>query len=165
MIDMSSTAWRRRGSSVVFDKGLLGPLISEGCLVSLREALSWVRAWPSDPPAGHSTVLVGGLETCLEVLPPAEGEDFLRRRLRRFLKEFQAQWDQTGLVFGFGCSPKRFALDSYENVLFALPGGTQIRLSENLWNGAALHDLTRLVTIDPQTHQQGTGGYYVRHLS
>lgn len=47
---MSSSSWLRRGSSTVFDRHTLGPLIGSGALVSLREALRWMKGWPSDPP-------------------------------------------------------------------------------------------------------------------
>lgn len=47
---MSSSSWLRRGSSTVFDRHTLGPLIGSGTLVSLREALRWMNGWPSDPP-------------------------------------------------------------------------------------------------------------------
>ena len=50
MRDMSSSAWLRRGSSIVFDRLTLGPLIGGGALVSMREALGWMNAWPAEPP-------------------------------------------------------------------------------------------------------------------
>ena len=49
MQDMSSSAWNRRGSSVVFDPLPLGPLIEAGALVSMREALRWMNDWPAEP--------------------------------------------------------------------------------------------------------------------
>ena len=165
MREMSATTWRRRGSSVVFDKHLLGPLIDGGCLVSLRAALGWLSEWPGQPPGDGDTVLVGGLETCLELMPPAEGEEFLRQRVKSLIQEFQSRWDQRGLVFGFGCSPKRFRLDAYENVLFTIPGGGEVRLSAGLWNGAAQQDMYQLLVTDAGTNQQVVGGYYVRRLS
>ena len=102
MRDMSSSAWLRRGSSIVFDRFTLGPLIGEGALVSMREALRWMNAWPAEPPGNGRTVLVGGLETLLDVLDPLAAMDFLKKRLNPFVQEFQARWDQRGLVFGFG---------------------------------------------------------------
>jgi hypothetical protein len=165
MREMSSSAWQRRGSSVVYSRLMLGPLIAVGCLVSLREVLSWLRKWPDEPPGNVHTVLVGGLETCLEVLPPAETEGFLQRRIRPLILEFQSRWDQRGLVFGFGCPSQRFRVDVQENVLFSHPGGGVVRLSSGLWNGAARQDIYRLFTKDPSTNQLAPGGFHVRRLS
>lgn len=165
MQDMSASTWLRRGSSVVFHQEMLGPLISAGCLVSLREALGWIRAWPAEPPGNGDTVLIGGLETCLEVMASDEADDFLRGRMKGFIQEFQSHWDQRGLVFGFGCSASRFKVDTFEDVLFACPGDRIVRLSAGLWNGSAKQDMFRLVTENPTTKRQEAGGFYVRRLS
>lgn len=166
MREMSSTAWLRRGSSVVFDKQSLGRLIADGKLFSLREALSWMQAWPPEPPHGPSTILIGGLETCLEVLSPADAESFLRNRIKPIILEFQARWDQCGLVFGFGTSDRSFEVTaSEEEVLFLKRGGERVRLSYALWDGSATLDVTRLVRSEAQTSQQITVGYHVLRVS
>lgn len=162
MQEMTSSAWQRRGSSVVFHPQLLGPLIHDGCLISLRTALGWLKDWPADPPGNGSTVLVGGLEAVLEVMEPEEAEEFLRARMRRWVCEFQSQWDGRGLVFGFGCSAKRFKQDAYGNVQFAVPGGHMVHLSESLWNGSALHDMYQILTEDHVTGKKESAGFYVR---
>ena len=72
MQDMTSSMWRRKGSSVVFHPELLGPLISADCLVSLRRALGWIGNWPAEAPGDGNTVLVSGLEAVLEVMEPEE---------------------------------------------------------------------------------------------
>jgi hypothetical protein len=164
MEDMSSSSWQRRGSSIIFHKSMLGPLIVGGHLVSLREALSWLNHWPAEPPGRGATVLVGGLEACLEVLAPDEGEQFLRTRVKPLILEFQHHWDQRGLVFGFGCSERRFRLDAQDQVNFSCSGGV-VRLSESLWNGAAKDELLRLVVNDPDTMRDVPGGFHVRRLS
>ena len=162
MEPMTRDLWKRRGSSVVFHPQLLGPLIHDGCLISLRTALGWLKSWPTDPPGNGSTVLVGGLEAALEVMGPEEAEEFLRARMRRWVCEFQSQWDGRGLVFGFGCSEKRFKQDAYENVLFTVPGDQMIRLSESLWNGSSLHDMHQILVEDPETGKKEPAGFYVR---
>ena len=162
MREMSSSAWRRRGSSIVFHRDLLVPLIEAGAMVSLREALSWVKNWPPEPPTGGNTILIAGLETCLEVMVPVEAEDFLRRTIRPFLLECRSRWDQCGLIFGFGCSEKRFCVDPQENILFVHLDGTKIRLSEGVWNGAARDELFSLMTLDAAKNRDVVGGYHVR---
>jgi hypothetical protein len=163
---MSSSAWLRRGSSIVFDKHSLGPLITKGFLISLREALSWMKAWPAQPPEDGQTVLVGGLETCLEVLSPEDAEEFLRNRITPFVLEFQSRWDQQGLVFGFGTTDKSFEVTaSQEEVLFLRRDRKRVRLSYSLWDGSATMNVTRLVRDDRQTGKRITLGYYVPRIS
>jgi hypothetical protein len=148
----------------VFDRYTLSPLIGGGTLVSLREALGWMKAWPSEPPGSVQTVLVGGIETFLDVLEPLEAQEFLKNRVNPFIQEFQARWDQRGLVFGFGTHERSFEVTaSDEEVLFVRRNGERVRLSYSLWDGSATMNVTRLVR-----NEQGkkiTVGYYVARIS
>jgi len=164
MRDMSSNAWLRRGSSIMFDRVALGPLIGGGALVSLREALRWMNAWPAEPPGGGHTVLVCGMETFLDVMEPAEAETFLKSRVKPFVQEFQARWDQRGLVFGFGTHERSFELTaSDEEVLFVRRDGERVRLSYSLWDGSATMNVARL--IRDEQGKSITVGYYVARIS
>ncbi len=164
MRDMSSSAWLRRGSSIVFDRVTLGPLIGGGALVSMREALRWMNAWPVEPPGNGQTVLVCGIETFLDVMEPAEAEKFLTRRVKPFVQEFQARWDQRGLVFGFGTHERSFELTaSDEEVLFIRRDGERVRLSYSLWDGSATMNVARL--IRDEQGKSITVGYYVARIS
>jgi hypothetical protein len=164
MRDMSSSAWLRRGASLVFDRFTLGPLISGGALVSMREALRWINAWPTEPPGNGQTVLVCGIETFLDVMDPAEAQDFLKTRVNPFVQEFQARWDQRGLVFGFGTHERSFKLaTSDEEVLFIRRDGERVRLSYSLWDGSATMNVARL--IRDERGKIITVGYYVARIS
>lgn len=165
MREMSGTSWRGRGSSIVFDKRLLGPLLATCPVVSLRQALAWVPAWPTQSPPTGSTIVVGGLETVLETLPPADAETFVRQRIRALINEFQQQWDQCGLVFGLLVAPQRFKVTVQGEVLFVTRTHDEIRLSATVWNGSASDDLFELIFKDPATGQQVRGGFHVPHRS
>lgn len=161
MRDMSASSWLRQGSSIVCDRAKLGPLITSGCLISLREALSWLRAWPNAPRNNGDTVLVGGLETCLDLLSAQDAEAFIRGDIRKLILEFQSRWDRRGLVFGFSTSAKLHHRATDDEILFK-HGGKEIRLSHTLWNGTTTIDIARLVADD------GSGttlGYHVRRVS
>jgi len=161
---MSSSAWLRRGSSIVFDRYTLGPLISGGALVSLREALGWMMSWPAEPPGGRQTVLIGGIETYLDVLESSEAHEFLKNRVKPFIQEFQARWDQRGLVFGFGTQESSFEVTaSDEEVLFVRRDGKRVRLSFSLWDGSATMNVARL--IRDEQGKTVTVGYYVARIS
>jgi len=169
---MSATTWKTRGSSIVFDKEMLGPLLDEGCLVSLREVLSWLRpgAWPSIMPIGTrgkavETVLVGGMDTLMEVETVEDAERFVQLRVRHLISEFQRHWGQEhGLVFGFASKPQQFVVSVREEVRYIRRDLQEIRLSSTLWNGAAAEDLWQLVRKD-SARPRVVGGYYVPRVS
>jgi hypothetical protein len=164
MWNMSSSAWLRRGSSLVFDRATLGPLIGGGVLVSMKESLSWMNAWPVEPPGNGPTVLVCGIETFLEVMRPVEAENFLKSRVKPFVQEFQARWDQRGLVFGLGSHERSFELTaSDEEVLFIRRDSERVRLSHSLWDGSATMNMARLIRDEQGNHI--TVGYYVARIS
>ena len=100
MESISSSIWQRRGSSVVFDKTSLGGLIYAGAVISLREALGWLKGIPENPPVAGRTILVSGLETVIEVMDPQDAEDFLTGRVRPLLISLQSRWTDYGVVFG-----------------------------------------------------------------
>lgn len=166
MEDLSSSTWKNRGSSVVFHPKLLGPLIGAGDLVSIRAALGWMQSgqWPQQVPGDGRTVLVGGLDTCLEVMDVEQAERFLSHRVKAFIQEFQRRWDMVGVVFGMTCSDKVLRVDALENVLYKARRGGEIRLSGHLWNGAARTDMARIVASNDDGGEE-TGGFYVPRLS
>ncbi len=150
MRELSSTSWRRRGSSVVFDREALAPLIGgEAWMVSLRTALGWLDAFPTEPPA-QATILVTGLEAALETQAPAAAEALLERRVARLIERVQSQWDRCGLVFGFAAPANAFETTGVrEEVLFRVQGRRQVRLSFGLWDGSATVNLARLYADRP----------------
>jgi hypothetical protein len=166
MQEMSSSAWERRGSSVVFDKTTLGRLIQDQAMVSLRDAMTWMNSWPATPPNGASTVIVAGLEACLDLDTPRDAELWLQNRVKPFIEEFQRHWDQCGLVFGFGVSGSAFSVTSAdEEVVFTRSDNKEVHLSYALWNGSSTLNVTRLVRPGDRPGEQVTIGYYVRRIS
>lgn len=174
MHEMTGQAWKSRGSSVVYDRELLRALIgavgSSG-LVSLREALGWAvqGGWPASPPIGKdgkpvTTIVIGGMETILDVTPKAEAEQFVRQRLRHLIQTVQSKWDQCGIVFGFTAHERRFEVTMQEEVLFVTQGGDKIRLSSTLWNGAAADDLWAIIKR-PAQGSPVRGGFHVTRVS
>jgi hypothetical protein len=123
-----------------------------------------MNAWPTEPPSNGDTVLVCGIETFLEVMEPGEAQRFLRGRVRPFVQEFQARWDQRGLVFGFGTHERSFELTaSDQEVLFVRRDGERVRLSHSLWDGSATMNMARLIW--DEQGKSVTAGYYVARIS
>jgi len=123
-----------------------------------------MESWPEQPPGNRETILIGGLETILQVLPQTEAEIFLRSRVKALVMEFQARWDQVGLVFGFGSPERAFAITpTDEEVIFIRSDREHIRLSYALWDGTATMNVTRLVRNDGG--RRTIIGYHVPRIS
>ena len=88
MREMSSSSWLRRGSSIVFDRQTLGPLIGGGALVSLREAEGVVVGFE---PTGFVRVFfrsLGERQVPLQALQEAESwNDLVIAGLRQVTPE------------------------------------------------------------------------------
>lgn len=157
--------WQHRGSSIVFDRSTLGPLITSGAMVSLRDALSWMTKWPASPPASARTLLICGLETCVDILPPEDVEQFLRAKIRPFIQEFQARWDQCGLVFGFSSCEHSFKeTATEEDVTWVRHDRKLIDLSRWVWNGSSTLNLARIIRTD-EKQNVSVVGYHVPRIS
>ncbi len=57
MDTITNTVWQRKGSCVIYDQKRLGPFISNGAVISLRQALSWSDGLPADLPLPGRTIL------------------------------------------------------------------------------------------------------------
>ncbi len=166
METISNTVWQRKGSCVVFDQFSLGSFIAGDNIISLREALGWIKGVPSVPPVSGRTILVAGLETMVETLPPEEVNDFLTRRIRPLLIELQNRWTDCAVVFGFSAHEKAFEETSLdEEVLFRRGDRKKVRLSEGLWDGSATLNMKRIVREDQDSGKEKTVGYYVARIS
>jgi hypothetical protein len=166
MDSIATTVWQRKGSSLIFDRKSLGPFISKGAVVSLRQALSWPSDLPIVPPVPERTILISGLETIIETMEPQEAEDFLCRRIRPLLIQLQSRWTDFGVVFGFTSHPKGFKETTLEEeVLFGRRDRKQVRLSDGLWDGSAAVNMKRVVREGDRPGEEVIIGYYVARIS
>ncbi len=166
MDTISTSVWQRKGSSVVFDKDSLVPLISSNAMISLREVLSWSKSMPAVPPVPGRTILVSGLETIVETMAPIEAEAFLTQRVRALLIDLQNKWTDCGIVFGFSSHPKTFEETTMdEEVLFQRRDRKTVKLSESLWDGSATVNMKRIVRESEKSGEEVIVGYYVARIS
>jgi hypothetical protein len=166
MDTITNTVWQRKGSCVIFDQKSLGPFISDGSVISLRQALAWANELPANPPVSGRTILISGLETMIETMDPQDAEDFLIRRIRPLLIHLQNHWSDCGVVFGFTSHPKTFEETGMEEeVKFRRRDQKQVRLSEGLWDGSATVNMKRVVREDDQSGERLIIGYYVARIS
>src|SRR5213594_4176217 len=98
MKEMTAQSWKRRGCSIVWSPELLAPLITDWEATPLRTTLEWLRdGFPESPPGGGKTVLVGGLQTVLEVMPDAgTGYEWLRKYILPLCRLWGNHWATVG---------------------------------------------------------------------
>jgi hypothetical protein len=167
MLEMTSQAWQRSGSSIVWSPGLLGPLITGGEAVSLHRVLGWMKGgFPQVPPGDRKTVLVGGLQTVIETAgSPAAAYEWLRRNILPLVRAFQAHWDHVGLVFGMDGPDKLFCLNEADDLVYFGRGkdrNEKVKLTLGIWNGAATGAGAYQLLV---TGKKEVGGYYVQRVS
>jgi len=162
MEDFSANSWRHKGSSLVFDRGTVSDLLEIAQIYSLRQTLSWLNN-PPPTPASRSTILISGLETLMQLLPPPKAHDFLLHRVRPLVIRLQNSWE-CGLIFGFASPPQAFTEELVsEEVLYQTSSRQTVRLSAGLWGAGGA--LKRLVRGSSAQDKEETLGYHVPRLS
>ncbi len=167
MQEMTAQSWKRRGCSIVWSPELLAPLITNAEATPLRTVLEWQRqGLPESPPAGGKTVLVGGLQTVLEVMPDSDtAYAWLRGNILPLCRMWGNHWASVGLVFGMDGPGKLFQLNEADDLVYFGKGSdrdTKVCLTRAIWNGAATgNGVFKLVS-------EGTkeiGGFHVIRIS
>ena len=101
MKQLLDTVWHRRGTSWLWDDEALAQicLASEAC--SLRQFVQATGHWPEDLPSNaNNTLVVGGLDGCLDLLSPSDAENWLGSEMKESILSFQEFYDgQAALVF------------------------------------------------------------------
>src|SRR5690242_3496815 len=97
MKELSADSWKRQGSSIIWDKDSLQALLPTASVVSLRQFLAWHDAWPAQLPRSSRTILVAGLQTCLEALPRGEAETLLLQRVQAVIQRQQSKLEHFGI--------------------------------------------------------------------
>lgn len=167
MQEMTSSSWKRRGSSFVWSPELLGPLITEGEAVPLRTVLAWLKdGFPSSPPGDRQTILVGGLQTVLEAMPdPQSAYDWLRKNVLQLCQECGDHWERVGVVFGMDGPGRLFTHNESDELVYFGRGtdrSKQVVLTRGIWNGAATGSGAYKLIVE---ETKEVGGYHVQRVS
>ena len=168
MQEMTAQSWKRRGCSIVWSPELLAPLITSSDAVPLRTALAWSRDWqqhgpPDSLPGNPKTVLIGGLQTALEVMSDADtSSTWLRSNIlplsQRWCKHW---WPGIGLVFGLDGPGRRFELNEADDLVYYGKGSdreSKLCLTRAIWNGAATGKGVFKLMVESTTQ---IGGFHV----
>jgi hypothetical protein len=169
MQDMTTKAWQRSGSSIIWSVELLGPLILAGEAMPLRTVLGWMtHGFTDEPPGGRTAILVGGLQTVLESFPAEQSDAafaWLRHNIKPLVRATQVQWDRVALIFAMHGPDKAFTYNEADELVYfrgSRERAKQVKLTLGIWNGAATGLGTFRLPV-PETKE--TGGYHVNRVS
>jgi hypothetical protein len=101
MKQLRDTVWQRRGTSWLWDAEALAQVCVANEVWSLRQFMQAAGHWSDDLPSNSSnTLVVAGLEGCLDLLTPADAENWLASEMKDAILSFQEFYDgQAALAF------------------------------------------------------------------
>ena len=78
MKQLRDSVWQRRGTSWIWEAEALAQVAKADEVWSLRQFLLTVGHWPEDLPSNNgATLVVAGLDGCLDLLTPSDAENWL----------------------------------------------------------------------------------------
>jgi hypothetical protein len=146
--------WTRRGISILWDAEQLAALCQPKEVVSLRRFLQLhSNGWPEAELSlvnNDRVLVVAGLETCIDALPPDDACNWLERTIYQALVSFQREVahgaEEAALILWF-VDHRRLVYQTSDDTYYWHCGteykGQQIPLSRCLFNGAQ-HDLRQI---------------------
>jgi hypothetical protein len=163
--------WTRRGISLLWDADQLAKVCQPQQVVSLRRLFQLQAAgWPDDkvPLVNDKALVVAGLETCIDALPPDDACQWLERTVYPAIVSYQREvargGDQAALVFWI-VDHRRLTHQTSDDTYYWHCGaeykGQQIPLSLCLFNGAQ-HDLQRIHVVGDKRTENWVGLYHPR---
>lgn len=138
---LTDKSWSRRGVALLWSGPVLVEIAAPAEVVTIRRFFDIAHRWPEDLPSnGGKTLVVAGLEGCLDALTPQDAEKWLRDRVRDRILSFQDEYEgQAGLVFWLPRGEKRIKLvRSADAHLWqcAPPFRDRLPIGRLLWGGA-----------------------------
>ena len=85
-------------------------------------------------------MLIGGLQTVMEVMDAETGYAWLRENILPLCRMWGNHWDGVGLVFGMDGPGKLFQLNESDDLVYFGRGSdrdNKLCLTRGIWNGAA----------------------------
>ena len=146
---LTDDLWKRRGISILWNPEQLNDLCTSDQVISLRQ-LRWLceSGWRDDDLDKHlideTTLVVAGLESCVDALSPAEATEWLEEVIYKTMVAYQTDvadgGTQAALVFWF-VNPKRLKYEVTDNSWIMHCAGEYknetIPIGRCLFNGAA----------------------------
>jgi hypothetical protein len=135
-------AWKRGGLSLLWGPEALSEIAQTADVASVRDLFLLSRAWPGDLPSNAGqTLVVAGVEGCLDCLTPEDAESWIESDLRPVLLRFQEEYEgQCALVLWLPTGHRRVGMnranETYRWKCNAPYSGREIEIGRILWGGA-----------------------------
>ena len=142
MDQMRDNVWQRRGVSWIWDEEALAVVAKAPEVSSIRELVRTSTAWPENLPSNDGyTLVVAGLDACLDLLSPSEAETWLERHLKPVILAFQDEYSSDGaLIFWLPQGDRRLRTEVATDAVYwqceAPHAGERIDFGRLLWGEA-----------------------------
>lgn len=147
MRQLRDSVWQRHGTSWIWDAEALAQVAKASEVWSLRQFLLAVGHWPDDLPSNNvpsnngGTLVVAGLDGCLDLLAPSDAENWLGTEVKDAILSFQDFYGgDASLIFwlpnGVGRITINLATDAVSWRCAAPHSGQQLDFGRLLWGEA-----------------------------
>jgi hypothetical protein len=161
------SSWTRRGFTLLWGTEALASVATPEQVISLRALFGFGTTWPEDFPGGGDTLVVAGLEPCLDALPPEQVDAWLEQSLRPRLLGFQEQYQNgAALVLWLPSARRRLKMSPSDESYHwrgITPGRPEIPVGRTLFSGAEA-DLARLINPNAQHKDSDGDAWFGLHL-
>lgn len=163
MRQMTTDVWTRRGISLLWDPNVLAELCKPAEVFTMRQLFSVVGHWGDDLPSNRGrTLVVAGLEGCMDMLAPDEAEEWLTLEVRGAMLSFQEEYSlEAGLVFWLPTGGPRVGVNPASEDFYwkcSPPyAGQTLDLGRILFSGAAVDAVQIQHGLDSQRSDSGIG--------
>jgi hypothetical protein len=150
MRTVEGDVWKRSGLNLLWGAEALGSITNPTEIASIRDLFLMGRKWPQDLPSnGGRTLVVAGVEGCLDCLSPDDAAEWLDADLRPLLLSFQEEYEgQCSLVLWLPTGHRRIVMNrAHETYLWkcnAPFSGRELDLGRIIWGGAEA-DVARII--------------------
>lgn len=142
MKQLRDSVWQRRGTSWIWGAEALAQVCTASEVWSLRQFLLAVEHWPEDLPSNNgATLVVAGLDGCLDLLAPSDAENWLSAEIKDAILSFQDFYSgEASLIFWLPSGAGRITVNSATDAVgwrCAAPNsGQQLDFGRLLWGEA-----------------------------
>ncbi len=103
---LQGDVWKRRGVSLLWGGETLSVLAQPQDVVSIRQFFAIVGKWPDDLPCNDgNTLVVAGLEGCVDLMDPIEAEAWMKSDLLPAVLAFQDEYSLEAALVSTGRRP------------------------------------------------------------
>ena len=113
MKQLLDSVWQRRGVSWIWENDAFSSVAKASEVLSLRELMRLFGKWPEELPSNRGdTLVVAGLDACLDLLSPSNADEWLGSELKSVVLAFQDAYSGgAALVFWMPNGQRRLHVD------------------------------------------------------